>query len=117
MLLNKFKNILLIQTPVSTAALRKQFCVLLRFSNRNYNASRMKMNSLFEIQNNFPLIPFYLLFCASVQPGGELQDPVLGYIWSLRGQVCCHQQRTQIYREHWLRAVRGIQCYHGDSTP
>lgn len=77
----------------------------------------MKMNTLFEIQNNFPLVSFYLLFCASVQPGGELQDAILGYIWSLRSQVRCRQQRTQIHREHWLRAVRGIQRYHGDSAP
>lgn len=76
----------------------------------------MMINGLFEFKNNFPLVPVCFVLCASVQPGGELQDIVLGYIWTVRGQVCCHQQRTQIHREHWLCVVWGLQRYHGDSA-
>ena len=47
------------------------------------------------------------------QLGGELQDAVLGHLRPLRGALSGDQQRTQVHREHRLRALRCLQRHHG----
>lgn len=49
----------------------------------------------------------------SPQGGGELQDSVLVYIWTIRGVLCGAQVQPQVHREHRLRALWNLQRDHG----